>query len=160
MTGAQRAALAALAATFTASAVAIPTIAKWEGWRNDAYSDPILIATACVGATQGVKAGKTYTDTECRDLLARDVISHGLAIAPCLPENLPVETRAAFVSMAFNIGPKAFCSSTLSKKARAGDLRGACAEISRWTMAGGRQLLGLVRRRADERALCEQGLAA
>jgi hypothetical protein len=32
---------------------------------------------------------------------------------------------------------------------------GACAELSRWTYAGGKQLPGLVRRRAAERQLCE-----
>ncbi|HHG5564729.1 TPA: glycoside hydrolase family protein [Pseudomonas aeruginosa] len=44
------------------------------------------------------------------------------------------------------------------RKLNAGDVRGACAELSRWVYAGGKKLGGLVRRRAAERELCEIGL--
>jgi lysozyme len=40
-------------------------------------------------------------------------------------------------------------------KARAGDLRGACAEIPKWSYAGGRVFPGLVKRRIRERAMCD-----
>ena len=56
---------------------------------------------------------------------------------------------------AFNVGNARFCSSTLARKANAGDMAGACAELSRWTYAGGKPLPGLVKRRATERAICE-----
>jgi lysozyme len=105
-----------------------------------------------------VVIGKAYTDEQCAADLAQDAVRHGMDIAPCLPAELPVETRAAFISFAFNIGAAKFCGSTASRKARAGDLAGACAELSRWVYAGGKQLPGLVRRRAAERRLCEQGL--
>jgi hypothetical protein len=42
---------------------------------------------------------------------------------------------AAYTSFAFNEGEGAFCRSTLLKKLNAGDHAGACAELSRWTMA-------------------------
>jgi GH24 family phage-related lysozyme (muramidase) len=45
-----------------------------------------------------------------------------------------------------------------ARKANAGDMPGACAELSRWTRAGGNELPGLVKRRAAERELCERGL--
>jgi lysozyme len=102
--------------------------------------------------------GKTYDDQKCAELLAQDAVKHGLDIAKCLPDELPTETRAAFISFGFNVGSAKFCASTLAAKARAGDLRGACAELSRWTTAGGKTLPGLVKRRATERALCERGL--
>jgi len=38
----------------------------------------------------------------------------------------------ALVSLAYNIGPTAFCGSTLVKKLNAGDYQGACSEILRW----------------------------
>ena len=66
---------------------------------------------------------------------------------------------AAFLSFAFNVGNGAFCGSTLTRKANAGDMPGACAELSRWTYAGGKQMPGLVIRRAAERQLCERGLS-
>jgi lysozyme len=37
----------------------------------------------------------------------------------------------------------------------ANDWPGACAELSRWDKAAGRQMRGLALRRADERKLCE-----
>ena len=49
------------------------------------------------------------------------------------------------------MGSEAFCNSTLARKANSGDLAGACAELSRWTRAGGVVWPGLVKRRALER---------
>lgn len=154
MTPAQR-----VAAVLAAAAIAVPTIAAFEGTVKVGYFDPVGIPTSCVGHTgPDAIVGRRYTDDECAAQLASDAVKHGLDIAPCLPDALPTETRAAFTSFAFNVGTGAFCKSTLSRKARAGDLAGACAELSRWTKAKGRELPGLVRRRAAERALCERGL--
>ena len=66
--------------------------------------------------------------------------------------------KAAFLSFAFNVGNGAFCSSTLVRKANTGDMPGACSELSKWVYAGGKQLPGLVKRRAAERAMCERDL--
>lgn len=148
-----------VAAVLAAASVAVTGIAAHEGWINAGYRDPIGVATACAGHTgPDAVLGKTYTDEQCAALLAQDAVKHGLDIAPCLPDELPTNTRAAFISFAFNVGAAKFCGSTLSKKAMAGDLRGACAELPKWTYAGGKQLPGLVSRRARERALCESGL--
>lgn len=164
MSPAQRAAIAGLAATLAASAAALPGIVKWEGWVTKAAPDPVGIITACSGVTKGVVANRVYSDAECRDLLAREVVEHGLAIEPCLPAELPLQTRAAFISLAYNIGPGAFCQSTLSRKARAGDLAGACNELPRWVTAqtprGRKTLPGLVKRREQERQLCLEGVAS
>lgn len=151
-----------VAAVLAAAALAVPTIAVFEGKVNHGYADPgplgVKLPTACYGSTKGIVLGKKYTDQQCAEMLAADAVTHGLEIAPCLPESLPIETRAAFTSFGFNVGTSAFCKSTLSRKAMAGDLRGACAELSKWTRAGNREMAGLVRRRAAERQLCEKGL--
>ncbi len=152
---------AGVAAVMAAGALAVPLIADFEGFVPVGYPDPALgvkLPTACYGATAGIVIGRRYTEQECANMLAADAVKHGLEIAPCLPADLPIETRAAFTSFGFNVGTGAFCKSTLSRKALAGDLRGACAELSRWTKAGGREMAGLVRRRAAERTLCERGL--
>ncbi|MBL8773341.1 MAG: lysozyme [Phenylobacterium sp.] len=148
-----------VAAVFAAAALAIPVIAEFEGYVPKAYKDPVGIPTACYGSTAGIEMERTYSDAECARRLADDAATHGLEIAHCLPANLPTEVRAAFTSFAFNVGSNRFCASGVARKANAGDLRGACADLSRWVYAGGRQLSGLVRRRAAERALCERGLA-
>jgi lysozyme len=152
-------AAAGVAAVLTAAALITPRIAGWEGWRLGSYRDVAGVVTACAGATKGVVPGRRFTDRHCMDLLARDVVEHGMAIDRCIAGPLPAASRAAFTSLAYNIGAANFCRSTLVKKLNAGDLRGACAEISRWNRAGGRILPGLVRRRAEERTYCEGGLA-
>lgn len=151
-----------VAGVLAAAALAVPTIALFEGKVNVGYPDPgplgVTLPTACYGSTKGIVLGRRYTDEQCAEMLAADAVKHGLEISPCLPETLPIETHAAFVSFGFNVGTGAFCKSTLSRKARAGDLWGACAELSKWTMSSGRVMRGLVRRRAAERELCEKGL--
>lgn len=47
------------------------------------------------------------------------------------------------------------CASTLARKANAGDMPGACAELSKWVFANKAKLPGLVKRRAAEREVCE-----
>lgn len=150
-----------VAAVLAAAALAVPVIAEFEGYVPVGYPDPALgvkLPTACYGSTKGIVLGRRYTETECANLLAADVVAHGVDISPCLPVDLPIETRAAFTSFGFNVGASKFCASTLSRKARAGDLRGACGELSKWVFAGGVRLKGLERRRAAERELCLRGL--
>lgn len=152
---------AGVAGVIAAAGLAVGTIAEFEGYVPIGYPDPAHgaeLPTGCFGATKGIVLGKRYTDQECAAMLAEDVVKHGIDIAPCLPAELPLETRAAFTSFAFNVGAAKFCASTLSRKARAGDLRGACAELSKWVYAGGRKMRGLERRRKAERELCESGL--
>lgn len=153
MTPAQR-----VAAVMAAAALAVPVIAKWEGMSPIAYRDPAPAGyiTACYGNRTDAVLGRTYTEQECASLLAKDAITHGLEIDRCIPASTPFNARAAFTSLAFNIGSTQFCGSALARKLNAGDLPGACAEISRWTRAGSKVLPGLVSRRADERALCER----
>jgi lysozyme len=82
------------------------------------------------------------------------LLKHSKALE-CINHPLTDGQKAAFLSFAFNVGNGNFCGSTLVRKANAGDMRGACAELSRWVYAGGKELPGLVRRRAAERAMCE-----
>ena len=102
--------------------------------------------------------GQTFTREQCEDLLYKDLLKHTAALE-CVRQPMTEGQKAAFLSFAFNVGNGAFCSSTLARKANAGDMPGACAELSRWTWAGGKQLPGLVNRRAAERQLCERGLS-
>jgi len=150
---------AGIASLFAAVVLVTPSVIDHEGWRTKTYADPVGIPTVGAGVTgKGVVPGRTYSQQEAEDMTARALLEHAIAIRPCLPEDLPQETRAAFVSFAYNIGSTKFCASTLARKAKAGDLRGACDELTRWVYAGGRKLPGLVKRRADERALCLRGL--
>lgn len=157
MTPAQRASLV-IAAALSGATVGAPLVIKWEGWETRDYADLIGKATSCGGVTQGAKVGTVRSEAECHSKTAQALVQHAIAIGPCLPDELPAKTRGAFVSFAYNVGVSNFCGSTLSRKARSGDLAGACAELSRWVYAGSRKVRGLELRRAEERAWCEDGL--
>ncbi len=142
-----------------AAAAVVPLVATYEGTVHSTYRDPIGIVTACTGHTgPELRMGQTFTREQCEAMLYQDLAQHADALG-CIRQPLTDGQRAAFLSFAFNVGEGAFCGSTLVRKANAGDMQGACAELSRWTYAGGKQLPGLVRRRAAERQLCEGGLA-
>lgn len=64
----------------------------------------------------------------------------------------------AAVSLAYNIGPVAYRRSTVARKFRAGDWRGACNAFLSWSYAGGKQVKGLLNRRQAERRVCLTGL--
>ena len=141
-----------------AVALAIPLIVYFEGYVPWVHRDPIGRLAACYGHDdQTMTPGKRFTAAECEDMLYGDLLKHTAAL-DCIKHPMTDGQKAAFVSFAFNVGNKAFCDSTLARKANAGDMPGACAELSRWTRAGGRELPGLVKRRAAERELCERGL--
>lgn len=155
---------ASVATLLAACALAAPVVSRNEGNVPRPYFDPVNVLTVCSGHTgKDIIRDKTYTSEECANILASDLVKHAADIGPCVPANLPVKTYAAFISFTFNIGSQKFCSSTLSRKAREGDLTGACNELPRWVTAqtpqGRKTLPGLVRRREEEKALCLEGVA-
>ena len=138
-----------------ALALAAPLVAYYEGAILRTYRDPIGILTSCTGHTgPELRMGQTWTQEQCDQQLYADLLKHAEAL-DCIKAPMTDGQKAAFLSFSFNVGNSAFCRSTLARKANQGDMRGACAELSRWTLAGGKELPGLVRRRAAERAVCE-----
>lgn len=137
------------------AALLLSVVPVFEGTVLRTYRDPIGVLTSCVGHTgPELRMGQTWTPEQCRQQLAEDLVEHADALK-CINRNLTDGQKAAFVSFAFNVGNGAFCGSTLARKANAGDMAGACAELSRWTYAGGKQLPGLIKRRQVEREICE-----
>lgn len=144
-----------------AAAILIAIVPQFEGMILRGYLDPIGIATKCAGDTTDVVVGQAYTREECQESLERQLVAHAEPVLRCTP-GLEGRTYAlaAAVSLAYNIGGPAYCKSTVARRLNEGDLAGACAAFSMWTRAGGRELPGLVKRRAVERALCERELEA
>lgn len=136
-------------------ALAIPTVVHFEGTVFRTYRDPIGVLTSCRGHTgPELRMGQTFTAEQCDQQLYADLLKHAEAL-DCIKTPLSDGQKAAFLSFSFNVGNGAFCGSTLARKANGGDLMGACAELSRWTLAAGKELPGLVKRRAAERRMCE-----
>lgn len=145
----------------TAGALAVAFVGGWEGLRLKAYIPiPGDVPTVCFGETRGVKMGDQYTPEQCRVMLGDGLAKFEAGIRKCLvaPDNIPDKPYVAFLSLSYNIGQKAFCGSTVARRANSGDLRGACEAITAWNKAGGRVVQGLVNRRAAERKMCLEGV--
>lgn len=137
-----------------ALALAAPVVMHFEGKRLDPYHDVIGVLTVCYGDTYGVEQ-RRYTDAECKARLAHQLAEHDARLMSCVSVPLADNVHAALLSWAYNVGTDAACKSGALRKINAGDTTGACAELSKWTKAGGKELAGLVRRRSVERAMCE-----
>lgn len=143
--------------------LAQPVVERWEGRRNDPYTDIAGVRTVCFGETYNVRE-RRYSDAECRALLTASLHKHGSGVRACLDNRAPVQVQAAFVSFAYNVGVSAACGSTAVRKLNAGDYRGACDGLLGWNKVRHpvtRQLVtskGLANRRADERRLCLEGV--
>lgn len=144
----------------TLMAAAVALVGTWEGVRTVAYKDIVGVPTVCFGETRGVKMGDRYTMDECRAMLGDALVEFETGMRKCLnaPDGIPDKPYTAFLSLSYNIGTGAFCGSTVARRANAGDLKGACNAIPAWNKAGGKVVKGLVSRRAEERAICLEGL--
>lgn len=140
-------------------ALLLAYVPQFEGVILRGYKDPIGIVTACAGHTRTAVLGRPYTKEECTKLLQDDLLVHADGVLRCVAVPMNEGQKAAFISFAFNVGTGAFCGSTMARKLNAGDYAGACAQLSKWTYAGGRELPGLVKRRKIERDMCEGRVA-
>lgn len=141
-----------------ATATLVAHLVLVEDSRNVPYQDTGGVWTACVGSTKDVDPNKVYSDAECEQRLYEDAVAHVEGVKRCVTKPMTDGQAVAFGSFAFNVGVSRFCNSTLVKKFNAGDAAGACAELSRWTKVNGKELRGLVKRRAIERKWCESGV--
>ena len=142
----------------SAKALLIHLLKIFEGCRLIAYLCPANIPTICYGSTAGVRLGMTKTQSECDVLLDKEASAFMLRVLAMCPELAPYPARlAAVTSFAYNLGLGALAASTLKRKIRRKDWAGASAEFPKWRFAGGRELRGLVLRRALERKTFEGG---
>jgi len=139
----------------TLSASALVGIAVHEGYRGEAYI-PVRgdVPTIGFGTTAGVKSGDTIEPVQALVRKLQDVQKFEGALKQCVRVPLHQHEYDAFLSLAYNIGPGAFCGSTLVRRLNAGDYAGACAEILRWDRFRGEPLRGLTLRRQAENRQC------
>lgn len=143
-----------------ASAAALAAIVGWENYSGTAYDDGGGVQTIGFGTTHGVKAGDKTNPVRAVQRLAADADATAQKIGACIgPVPLYQREWDAYVSLAYNIGPTAFCGSTLVQllHRQPPDYLGACKQILRWNRDNGRVVRGLVRRREAEFAQCIGG---
>ncbi|MGQ5735321.1 lysozyme [Serratia sp. IR-2025] len=137
------------------AAVLIPSL---EGVEYKPYRDVVGVLTVCYGHTGAdILPGKTYTEAECKALLDKDLVPFARSVERSVKVPASEYQKAALISFSYNVGVKAFETSTLLKKLNAGDSRGACDELRRWNKAGGKVWKGLINRREVEREICNWG---
>lgn len=142
-----------------AGALAVSTIGGYEGLKLNAYQDSVKVWTVCYGETKGVRKGDKHTKPECNAMFANRLVEFETGMRRCIkaPDSIPDKPYVAFLSLSYNIGTGAFCKSTLVKKLNAGDIKGACNELPKWSRAGSLTNL-LATRRASEKKMCLEGL--
>ena len=134
-------------------------IKDFEGFSSTAYLCVAKIPTIGYGNTfytdgTKVKLGDQISRTDALKLL--EVIANrdfADKIFPSIKVKVTQNQFDAMVSLAYNIGTGSFLKSTLLKKVNAGDFTGAGEEFLRWNKAGGKEVLGLTRRRQREKQL-------
>lgn len=128
-------------------------IKEAEGLRLKAYRCPAGILTIGYGHTgSDVKSGQIITEAKADELLRNDVARFEDGVRK-MAGPITQGQFDALVSFALNLGLGKLMSSTLLKKHKAADYRGAAKQFLRWNKAGGIILTGLTKRRAAEAAL-------
>lgn len=143
-------------AALTVSAALLVGIATHEGYVETAAPPvPGDVPTNGFGSTGAdIKLGDKTTPVRALVRLLADADRHAQAVKRCAPVPMYQHEFDAYVSLTYNIGASAFCSSTLTKKLNAGDYVGACREILRWDKFKGQPLPGLTKRRQSEYQQC------
>jgi lysozyme len=143
------------------SAAALVSIALHEDYVPVAAPPvPGDVPTYGFGTTSGVKIGDKITPERALVLLLADADKHAQAVKRCAPVPMYQHEFDAYTSLAYNIGVNAFCGSTVARRLRAGDYKGACEAILMWDKFKGKPLRGLTNRRQAEYQLCISDPAA
>lgn len=143
------------AVVLSLSAIGFVGITGREAFRSVAYDDGVGVSTLGFGTTEGVKPGDSITVERALTRALMDMTKYEGAIKRCVTAPLTQYEYDAATSLAYNIGPTAFCGSTVVKRFNAQDYAGACAAFELFNKAGGMVNRGLVNRRAQERKQCE-----
>lgn len=133
---------------------AFELIRKFEGLRLHAYQDSVGVWTIGYGTTDGVHSGMIITAALAESLMEADVKQRAAMIESWLEVNVTGNEMSAMISLAYNIGMKAFHHSEVLTFLNDGQTKEACAkQFMNWVHAGGKILPGLVTRRAAEKAV-------
>lgn len=147
-------------AALVISAAGITGITTHEGFRDTAYTpvkgDEITIGYGSTHHPDGspIKKGEKITRATAEEYLKYDIHRFQSKMQECVKVDLSQNEFDAYISLEYNIGPTAFCGSTLVKKLNTYDYAGACKEILKWDKFQGNPLPGLTKRRQKEYTLC------
>ncbi len=145
----------------TALDYASELVKRWEGCRLSAYPDPgtggapWTIGWGFTGP--GIYKGLVWSQEQADSVLSQTLHKFMTGVRDLVKVPLSANELGALTSLAYNIGIGAFRDSTLLRRLNAGDRADAANRFAQWKRSGGRVMLGLVNRRADERRVFEGG---
>lgn len=143
------------------SAAALTALMGMEGFRAMPYKDIAGIWTDGYGNTHGVKPGVPVTREQAEVRLADHVAAFQRQIDGCLYRGATQGQSDAYTILAYNIGPEAFCNSSIASNHADGRFKAACDSILLYNKARVNGVLrpvqGLTTRRHAERAMCLKG---
>lgn len=136
----------------------VELIKRFEGLELEAYQDIAGVWTIGYGHTgPDVQPGMRISEREAEALLRRDLKPREDAVERLTSVPLNQNEFDALVSFVYNVGVEAYRRSTARRRLNGGDRIGAADALTWWNKAtvGGvlREVMGLTRRRAAERAL-------
>lgn len=128
---------------------------KFEGWRSEAYLDPVGIWTIGYGHTSAagspkVVSGMTISRAEGENILRKDLKLYEKAVNDKVKVTLNQNQFDALTSFCYNVGPGNFGESSVLKAVNSQQFHLVPFNLMRWTKAGGKTLEGLKRRRKAE----------
>jgi lysozyme len=133
-------------------------IKLFEGCRLTAYDDGVGVWTIGYGHTVGVKPGDEITQEQADEWFSEEAEQFSNKVQVLVMVEINQNQFDALVSLAYNIGVGALSRSTLLRKLNEGDYQGAAEQFDVWNRGGGKVMLGLVRRREQERKLFEEAI--
>jgi GH24 family phage-related lysozyme (muramidase) len=139
---------------------------KGEGWRKKLYNDVAGFCT--IGYGHLIKRARCdgsepadwldgITEPEGEALLVADMKDAQIVVMLAVNASITDTQYGALCDFVFNVGGSAFRKSTLLKVVNAGQHDQVANQLMRWTVAGGKQVPGLLNRRKQEIELYYQG---
>lgn len=114
----------------TLSAAGLVGVVSQEGYSDHAIIPvPGDVPTIGFGTTEGVKLGDKITPPKALARALVDVQQYEGAVKECVHVPLTQGEYDAYIDLAYNIGPGAFCGSTVVKRLNGYDYAGACEAI-------------------------------
>lgn len=141
-------------------------IGHFEGFSDCLYNDPVghctigfghLVHRGPINGSEPAEFKRGITRERALELLREDAEEAAAAVRKHVRVALEPHQRDALISFTYNVGGGAFASSTLVKLLNAGDYESVPKQLMRWTLADGKRLPGLVRRREAEGRLFRHG---
>lgn len=135
------------------SQACIDLIKRFEGFRAEPYVCPAGRLTIGYGTTSGVTKDMRVSEADAETMLRNDLARVEHEVSQLVRAAVTQAQFDALCCFAYNCGTTALKTSTLLRLVNAGDVNGAADEFPRWVHGAGKQLPGLVKRRAAEQAL-------